>query len=316
MAPASRIGATLASIVLAATAIGCGGSSPTPTYVVATSSPTAAASATATPTAAPVAGAWTLVPAVPALANVSLNNVVWTGERFVAAANSDDGVRFFASTDGSAWTPQGSAYPDTLAGGLASGSGGLVAVGAYQGRMTSWHSNDGLSWLQAPDAASLNAPGDNEFQLGAVAAVGGGWIAVGGEYAACMGDVCNPLRAVVWTSSDGWNWAQAPATPALANAFMEGIAPWKSGYVAVGWAGMYATVWTSPMRPSGRSWPTIRCSSRPPERTRAWAPARCRSCSATGFSWPWARPSPWPKPRPPWPGGRRTATPGRAVPSS
>jgi hypothetical protein len=193
-------------------------------------------------------GKWQLAPASKALEGVDLEGVVWTGERFAAIGNYDDGpgAGFFASTDGLAWQAASTPYAETQISSLAYGSGGLVAVGVYQGRMTSWHSSDGLSWLQAPDAASMNAPGENVFELGAVAAVGGGWIAVGGEYAPCEGEFCYPLRAVVWTSSDGWTWTQAPATPALANAIMLAIAPSKSGYVGVGWAGSNVAIWTSP----------------------------------------------------------------------
>jgi hypothetical protein len=251
--------ASLTSGILVTTALACGGSSPTPIYVTPSPRPTATETwgispITPAPGSSPVAGAWTLVPATPALANVSLNNVVWTDERFVAAANTDGGVRFFASTDGSAWTAQGSAYADTLVSGLAYGSGGLLAVGAHKGALTSWHSNDGLSWAEAPDAPALEPSPGNHFEPGAVAAVGGGWIAVGGEYEQCLGDYCAPLRAVVWTTSDGWNWNRAPTTPALANAAMMGIAPWTGGYVAVGWAGMNATIWTSP---DAAAWTTV-----------------------------------------------------------
>ncbi len=248
----SRIGAVVLGAVLAGSVLGCGGSSPSPIYRTATPGTTVPASPTTTatvvPTAAPVAGKWQLAPASPALDGVALVDVVWTGERFAAIGNYDDGLgaSFFSSTDGVSWEARSTPYAATTISGLAHGSGGLVAVGIHDKKMTSWHSADGISWQQAPDAAPLRPAGTNEFALGSVAAVGGGWIAVGGEYPECKLDFCAPLRAVVWTSADGWNWTQVPATPALANAFMAGIAPSKSGYVAVGWAGQSATIWTSP----------------------------------------------------------------------
>jgi hypothetical protein len=255
---------------LAIAAAGCGSSATTPTpaasaiesatpaaTVPATplATPTPAPTVAPTPTPTPIVGAWKPVADSATLKKIQFYKVAWTGSRFAAGGVATDGSAVFLdSTDGLTWNLQPTVWKDATIRGLASGPGGLVAVGERSGRMASWTSTDGLSWVLAPDATSMHPAKGHSFIVSDVAPASGGWMAVGEEIPTCMTGPCAPVRAVVWASADGVAWTQAPAAAPLAKAAMTGIVQWHGTFVAVGRAGKYAAVWTSS---DGTAWTRV-----------------------------------------------------------
>jgi len=244
-------------VALAIVAGGCGPGSATATPVsmpavtapatpVPTATPTAALTTAPTPTPSPIVGAWKAAPDSATLKKIQFYTVAWAGSRFAAGATLMDGsAAFLDSSDGNAWNLQPGVWKDAVIRGMASGPGGLVAVGDLSGRMVSWTSTDGLAWALAPDTTSLHPAKGNTFALHGVAAVRGGWMAVGEEDPLCMTGPCVPVRAVLWASPDGVAWSQAPPAAPLDKAAMTGVISWNGAFVAVGRAGKYAAVWTS-----------------------------------------------------------------------
>lgn len=231
----------------------------TPSAVPVTPTPAQSAS----PSVAP--DGWQRVPDQPALAKIQLRLVVWTGSRFIAAGDLLAGVPGIAdSTDGQAWHVQPSLVQNAVLRGLASGPGGVVAVGSHGSAGESWFSTDGLSWTAAPSATSLRPGSGNNIRMNGVIPTDGGWLAVGEEDAPCQIDCDgNQVRAIVWTSKDGLRWARQPDSAALAHARMTGVVRGGPGYVAVGSApdranaaggAIHGVAWTST---DGRSWSRV-----------------------------------------------------------
>jgi hypothetical protein len=77
---------------------------------------------------------------------------------------------------------------------------GFVAVGTDGGTSVAiWHSPDGLTWTRAD---TENQPFENIGSLGAVDALGTGWIAAGPHaFTDAMGGT-----VTLWTSPDGMHW--------------------------------------------------------------------------------------------------------------
>ena len=141
---------------------------------------------------------------------------------------------------------------------MAGSSRGVVAVGQLDGHAATWHSSDGLMFTIGPDVDSLHAAPGAEMRMRDVTQTDAGWLAVGEEDGPCGGGWCPmPIRAVIWASSDGTTWSQAPADAALANAAMTGVTQGGPGYVAVGQYSPRPTpgvVWTSA---DGRTWSKV-----------------------------------------------------------
>jgi hypothetical protein len=263
----ARIGVILLGVVVSACA-----TQPSPTETATlrasrTSSPSASASASPSPTILPsptppqppVAGAWESVPYQAAFRGTQLDNVVWTGERFVA---SGFGAVFLDSVDGRTWHQQAQTWPPGASvSGMTVGQGGIVAVGSIGDRAASWYSSDGLSWTFAPDASSLHGSLGGGTHMSDVTETDSGWLAVGADQKPCQ-FVC-PLGAqsVIWTSTDGLHWKRPPHSRALDSSLMAGVVRGGPGYVAVGSNGKLpsiAVVWVST---NGRTW--TRLADRP-----------------------------------------------------
>ena len=194
------------------------------------------------PTITPSPPAWTEVPAQAALTGVEFSDVIWTGTRFVAVGSVGGRGVFLDSGDGVTWHRQpgrGSLGGPTL---LATGSGGVVAVGLVGTRPASWSSPDGLVWTLHEDAFHADG-GPAQGDVTDVVARGNGWLAVGLHVPDCS-SACAPDRAVVWTSSDGSVWTAEKDQATFHDGWMNAVTRIEGGFVAVGEASS-AAVWTS-----------------------------------------------------------------------
>lgn len=233
-------------------------STPTPTGTPSAEPSTLAFTASPSPTASAtpgVAGAWERAPDQPSLRAVQLQQVAWTGSRFIATGS---GGQFLDSPDGLTWNVQGGSWPEGAVSGMASSERGIVAVGRFDDHAASWYSSDGLTWTLSPDDASLHGAPDTQMSMRDVTETNEGWLAVGAENQPCQLDCPTGSRAVIWSSADGMHWTQEPASPSLANAAMAGVTRGGPGYVAVGQPvsllPSFGIVWTSA---DGRSWSRV-----------------------------------------------------------
>jgi hypothetical protein len=119
--------------------------------------------------------------------------------------------------------PPGSTLTDVVVGGP-----GFIAVGSAMdptdGTPTPqiWTSPDGRSWT----AAALSGDAA-QGQIRGIAAVDGGFLAVGG--------ICCPDQGLVWRSPDGFAWTRDPAAPQLADSALFDVAQLADGtLVAIG----------------------------------------------------------------------------------
>jgi hypothetical protein len=215
------------------------------------SGPAATASSAPSASLPPVApGDWEQVQDQPSLHTTQLNQLAWTGTRFVAAGS---GGTFLDSDDGRTWNLQDEAWPDAVVWAIAHGTHGLVAVGvnargSEEQRAASWYSADGLSWDLAPDDPALHSASEGIMQMRGVTATDAGWVAVGFEEELCHLGCPRPIRAVVWRSEDGIRWTQDNTSPSLATAAMEAVTRGGPGYVAVGHSSEMpaaGVIWTS-----------------------------------------------------------------------
>lgn len=202
------------------------------------------------------ADGWRSVPEQESVHGVQFQHVVWTGTRFVAVADANDnGGAFLDSVDGITWHRQTMSAPDAHPVLVAVGPGGLVAIGAIGNRDASWSSPDGLTWSGGATTLPVHALGTDYVQVTGLVATDNGWLAVGRRDPNCMIDCgTDPIRAMVWTSSDGLHWKQLASQASLGNASMTGVARLGSGFVAVGHAKDRAVVWTSP---DGSTWTRV-----------------------------------------------------------
>jgi hypothetical protein len=201
----------------------------------------------------PTAEGWLSLSGQPAVDGIQYRDVVWTGRRFVAVgAELGSGGVFIDSIDGQMWHRQdvlsATAFPSVLA----AGQTGVVAVGQIDDRPASWFSSDGLAWNQRPGAFPMAPTGKDTISVTDVAVEGAGWLAVGREDPACQTN-CGlaPVRAIVWTSTDGLHWTRVPDQASFRGAAMTAVAAAEGGFVAVGLAGAYAAAWTSA---DGQTW--------------------------------------------------------------
>jgi hypothetical protein len=163
-------------------------------------------------------------------------------------AKRSTGAVTWRSTDPDHWERSATEDPldGTVMNSVTAGPGGIVAVGSDidAKHAVAWHSADGLTWTQAPEATSLENHGLRiEMRSVAWTAAGyvaGGHLLFGTQYPA----------AVVWTSLDGLAWSRANEPASFSQGKIQGIAAGGPGVVAVGSFGSpdfsIPTVWVSP----------------------------------------------------------------------
>jgi hypothetical protein len=264
-----RGASALAAAVLALIAGCSSGSSPAPSPAPSTPTPTPTDPPIATPTASPIAtpliigDGWQ--PAAEQDAIASLGAVTWTGATFVAAGTSRQGEFAIAeSTDGQTWRSM-SIGRDTASGmELAAGPNGVVVVGTIGDRSFSWYSRDALHWTE-PATFPLPRNDDVSVRTTDVVATPNGWLAVGRADPG-TGSAVNlrPIRALIWTSTDGLRWSLVEPQPSLAKAGINAVAAVDGGFVAVGTRGTRAAIWTSA---DGTTW------TEAPDDPMFWPPA-------------------------------------------
>jgi hypothetical protein len=179
--------------------------------------------------------------------------VAWTGARFVAAGTNSEGQGIFAaSTDGVTWQSQPSGRDTGSWSALAAGPIGVVAIGMIDDRSASWHSADGLVWTASADPFPASLTGNDIVHVTGVIATRTGWLAVGRDLpdSGVLIDL-RPIRALVWTSTDGLHWTLLKAQPSLVEASINAVVEVDGGFVAVGSRGRRAAIWTSA---DGRTW--------------------------------------------------------------
>ena len=88
-----------------------------------------------------------------------------------------------------------------------------------------------------------------------VVATDDGWLAVGRRDPACQINCdLDPIRAYVWTSSDGAHWTRVADQKAFKGGGMDAVARGDDGYVAAGLADGHAAIWTSS---NGSKWSRV-----------------------------------------------------------
>lgn len=214
--------------------------------------PTASPVLTPTPGApSPLAPtAWTPVADQEDVQAVQFDDVLSFRTSFVAAAGlRSGGGAFLSSLDGLEWhiqhgPPGAPALPNPRR--LAAGPDGLVAIGMDdEGRPVSWYSEDGLDWSNASRTFG-EASGSNDLEVTDVVSTGTGWLAVGREDPRCsIGCGLDPVRALVWTSSDGLDWTRVPNEPSRKGGAMTSVTATGAVFIAVGSVGLNAAAWTS-----------------------------------------------------------------------
>jgi hypothetical protein len=199
------------------------------------------------PTAPTVAGEWRAVQSE-AVAAAQLQEVTWTGTQFVAtgAALAGGGV-FLRSTDGQTWksaTAGGTAgWPSQIA----AGASGVVATGTLDDKTASWFSPDGIHWNYHLKVFPQRLGTDDTVGVNDVIATGDGWLAVGADGVGCVVScVPNPIRGLVWTSTNGLDWTRLANQSSLKGGGLHAVVAIDGGYVAGGDAGGNAAFWTSP----------------------------------------------------------------------
>ena len=228
--------------------------SPTPTL---TPQPTSAPpTPTPVPSKSPDLGSWRIAPKQAALDGLTFADVAWTGTRFIALAQLDDGTGVFLdSIDAVNWHRQSATVQRGFAYRIAAGPRAVVAIGSSGTHLVSWSSADGLSWSRQGDAFPLPTLGTDTVGVADVTAAGDGWLAVGRRDPACYFD-CGvaPKRAYVWRSADGLHWTRDADQPALNGGGMSAVSRWGDGFVAAGGSGGHTAVWTSP---DGVTWSRV-----------------------------------------------------------
>jgi hypothetical protein len=200
---------------------------------------------------------WRPVPGQESVLGTTFDAVIWTGTRFLASGSVPDGGGVILdSVDGQTWRQQPLSGPGAASVSLAAGPAGIVAVGGHDAEhLGSWFSADGLKFTARVDAFGRPS-GTNTLTVTGVVATTGGWVAVGREDPACNHNCgLDPVRARVWTSTNGLDWAPVDGEAALAGGAITDVTSTGSGFVAVGSRGTRAAVWTSADGSTWRSAP-------------------------------------------------------------
>lgn len=240
----------LAAAVLALTAGCSSGSSPASSPAQSTPTQTPTDPPIATPTASPIAtpliigDGWQ--PAAEGDSIASLQDVTWTGAAFVAAGTSREGEFAIAeSTDGRTWRSMSIGRAPASLVELSAGPNGVVAVGTIGDRSFSWYSPDALHWTE-PAAFPQPRSDDVSVRTTDVVATPNGWLAVGrADPGTGIAVNLRPIRALIWTSTDGLRWSLAEPQPSLTQAGINAVAAVEGGFVAAGTRGTRAAIWTS-----------------------------------------------------------------------
>jgi hypothetical protein len=264
-----RMRALGSSVGLALLLIGCSSSPSAPPASSAgqtigpgpTTEPSGAATdspetATTTPTLPVSTGPWRPAAEQDSVAGSQLLDVVWTGPQFVAAGfGLGGGGTFLRSSDGQTWKSGTSGGTSGGPEHIAAGSNGIVAVGTLDEKTASWFSADGVHWDYHLKVFPKALGSDDMVQVTDVASNGTGWLAVGRDDAACFVSCAPaPLRALVWTSTDGLDWTRLTGQAALRGGGINAIAAFDRGFVAAGDAAGRAAFWWSP---DGVTWTRV-----------------------------------------------------------
>jgi hypothetical protein len=202
-----------------------------------------------------VAGKWTAVSS-DAVAAAQLLDVTWTGTQFIATGGAlAGGGVFLRSDDGKTWK-SGTAGGTT--GGpyhIGSGPSGIVAIGDLDDKAASWHSTDGIHWEYHLKVFPKSLTADDLVGVNDVVATPSGWLAVGTDNQSCFVSCApNPIRGLVWTSTDGLDWTRVANQASLSHGGLSTVVAVDGGYVAGGDSGGRAAFWTSP---DGTAWTRV-----------------------------------------------------------
>ena len=246
---AVRVGIVLATATLIAACSSAPSESPTASTPTSSSTPGPAPSSesptqspldTAAPTVAPTlpvsSGPWQPVAPQDAVAGSQVLDVVWTGTRFIAAGSGLGGSgTFLRSADGKTWKSGTSGGTSGSPEHIAAGPNGIVAIGSLDGKTASWASADGIHWDYHLKVFPTALGANDMVRVTDVISTPTGWLAVGRDDVACYADcVPAPIRALVWTSSDGLAWTRVPAQAAFRGGGMNAIAAIDGGFIAGG----------------------------------------------------------------------------------
>jgi hypothetical protein len=117
--------------------------------------------------------------------------------------------------------------------------GAIVAVGEDLGPAV-WFSTDGYVWQKIE--IEIGDFAGHDVRIWEVATNGTGFVAMGTTGGELTRDV------LVWTSSDGRDWSQAPIAPDVSLGEARELAAFNGGYIALGWSGALLT------SPDGVAW--------------------------------------------------------------
>ena len=203
--------------------------------------------------------AWT---SAPMSGDALAGEMVAVGSGLVAAGTGNDGrlASVLTSGDGVTWTASNDAdlapapgYQGTGISGLATGPGGIVAVGTEWGengqRPAAWWSDDGVEWVRSTEPLVGSGARD-------VAVLGDGFVIVG----AGNGLANEGTRAAFWFSADGRSWTSVADDGVRGGKEPQAVAASGAGLVSVGYrvvgpqvqGALAPMAWTSG---DGRSWP-------------------------------------------------------------
>jgi hypothetical protein len=200
--------------------------------------PTTPAEPTPTPDPAlrtpATADGWRPVPTDPLVAGTQWDQVVWTGDRFLAVGEnvmigSEDGIRW------SRVEPE----PGARVGSVGRLGDRVRVLGTADGHDdAAWESDDSRIWTRIADGSSV--PGQS------IAVGDRGWVRVGG-----VGDdqpcasYCGPSAGVSWTSADGIRWTQSKHQKTLDDADLRGVVDWNGGWLTAGTRRTSIEIWSS-----------------------------------------------------------------------
>jgi hypothetical protein len=119
-----------------------------------------------------------------------------------------------------------------------------------------WHSADGVHWTYRSAIFPTSLGHDDTVQVTDIVATTTGWVAVGRDDPFCQLNCgLNPVRALVWTSTDAEHWTRIGGQPSFPGAAINAVtATDAGGLVAAGTAGGHAAIWTSA---DGLSWTRV-----------------------------------------------------------
>jgi hypothetical protein len=181
----------------------------------------------------------------------------WNGRNFVLAGiverqvpERSEGIAFWTSPDGVAWTMGGERSAGWVNDFAFDPAGAGVAVGYLGSAVAAWSSPDGVRWIKVPDQTAFEPrAGETALQMYHVARTDDRFVAIG-ESRPISG------KAVVLVSADGLSWARMPAEPAFSGVRLDDIVGADGHFVLVGHvrSPYRNVVWTSD---DGRAWSEV-----------------------------------------------------------